>query len=140
MFGSVNESVWEHIKILTFPFLVWSVIILASAKPYFKQFVASKVIGLYFIGVGEIVFFYTYTFIAGTHILWVDISSTFIFIALGYLISYKIYTSNVCLKKYYHLILAFLFLYLCMFFWFTVSPPNFELFKDPNTLNYGLQG
>lgn len=56
LFGAINESVWEHVKIFAMPYLLWGVFELACARPYFKMFVISKVVGLYFLAAAIILF------------------------------------------------------------------------------------
>ena len=138
LFCSVNESVWEHIKIITTPYVLWAFLELAIAKPYFKQFVISKIFGIYFLILSIIIFYYTYTFFISENILFIDITSTIIFIILAHLFSYKITTSYKNYKTWYHLALALLFLYFCMYFWFTISPPHINIFLDPTTQEYGI--
>ncbi len=138
LFGAVNESVWEHLKIITMPYVLWAFLEIAFAKPYFKQFVISKIFGIYFLGISIIIFYYSYTLIVGDNILWLDISSTILFTALAFYFSYKITTSYKNYKHFYNLALALLFLYFCMYFWFTISPPHIDLFKDSVTSEYGI--
>lgn len=138
MFGAVNESLWEHIKIITFPYLVWAFVEVAIAKPYFKQFVVSKIIGIYGLGVCVLIFYYAYSTAIGCNILWVDITSVVVFNVLAYVASYKITLSSVKFKIWYNFALALLFLYFCMYFWFTVSPPKNPIFLDNVTGEYGI--
>ena len=69
--SAVNESTWEHMKLLAVPWLVWTVVTIvvnrcaASALP--------RAIGL-LAGLAAIpALFYTYTGICGRHWLWADI-------------------------------------------------------------------
>ncbi len=138
LFGAVNESVWEHIKIFAMPYVVWSIIELAFSIPYFRQFVVAKVFGLYLLTALIISFFYLYTTILGTHILIVDIISVFVWIAFAHFFSYKVTTSEKDLRQLFPLCLGLLFLFMIMFFCFTAAPPHIELFKDPVTGMYGI--
>ena len=47
VFGSVNESVWEHTKIFAAPYIGWALLQLCWLKVHFRQYVVAKVIGLY---------------------------------------------------------------------------------------------
>ncbi|MEE0264599.1 MAG: DUF6512 family protein [Acutalibacteraceae bacterium] len=138
LFGAVNESVWEHIKIFAVPYVVWSIMELAFSIPYFRQFVVAKVFGLYLLTALIISFFYLYTTILGTHILIVDIISVFIWIAAAHFFSYRVTTSEKDLRYLFPLCLGLLFLFMVMFFCFTAAPPHIELFKDPITGMYGI--
>lgn len=138
LFGAVNESVWEHVKIFTMPYVVWGIIELAAAMPYFKQFIVAKVAGLYALGILTIVFFYVYTGIVGHSILWLDILSIFVWIAVSFFISYKITYYSKDLRFLFPLAVVMLLLFGAMYFSFTAAPPRLELFRDPVTGMYGV--
>lgn len=138
LFGAVNESVWEHIKIFAMPYIVWGIIELAFSIPYFRQFVVAKVMGLYLLGVLIVSFFYLYTAITGTSILVIDIISVFVWIALSHFFSYKVTTSGKDLRNLFPLCLGLLFLFIVMYFCFTAVPPHLDIFKDPVTGMYGI--
>lgn len=138
LFGAVNESVWEHIKIFSMPYVVWSIIELAFSIPYFRQFVVAKVMGLYLLGILIISFFYLYTTITGAAILIIDILSVFAWISISHLFSYKITTSDKDLRNLFPLCLGLLFLFVVMYFCFTAVPPHIDIFKDPVTGMYGI--
>lgn len=138
LFGSVNESVWEHIKIFAMPYIVWSVIELAFSIPYFRQFVVAKVLGLYLLCALIIGFFYLYTMILGRHVLFIDITSVFVWIAISHIFSYRATTSSKDLRHLFPLCLGLLFLFSAMYFSFTAVPPHIDLFRDPITGMYGI--
>lgn len=138
LFGAVNESVWEHVKIFTMPYAAWAVIELAAAMPPFKQFVVAKIAGLYTLGILTIVFFYVYTGIIGSSILWLDILSVFVWIAVSFWVSYKLTYCVKDLRFLFLLSVVMLLLFGAMYFSFTAAPPHLELFKDPVTGMYGV--
>ncbi len=41
-FGSVNDSIWEHCKLLLLAYIIWGMIELLSLKPSFKRFMVQK--------------------------------------------------------------------------------------------------
>lgn len=138
LFGAVNESVWEHVKIITMPYFVWAVIEFCICKPAFRRFFVSKIVGLYFLGGIIIGFFYLYTSIIGRSIPLVDIGGTFIWICLAFWVSYRLYMSKGLIQMWFSPALFMLVLYMAMYFGFTVCPPKCELFKDPLTGQYGI--
>lgn len=138
LFGSVNESVWEHIKIFALPYIVWAIIELAFSIPYFKQFVVAKVFGLYLQCLLITGFFYFYTFIIGSSILWLDILSVFVWIFVSQFASYKLTTADFDIRHFFPLAIGSLFLFFMMFFSFTAVPPHIPLFQDPITKLYGI--
>lgn len=138
LFGSVNESVWEHVKIFSLPYIVWAIIEMAKIKLPIKKFVVSKTIGLYFLILSVILFFYIYSGILGRSFLIVDIISIVVWVFLAHLISYKLLTSNLNLSQWFTIACFMILLFLAMFFTFTVSPPKIDLFRDPLTGLYGI--
>lgn len=140
LFGAVNESVWEHVKIFAVGFVLWSVIELLWGKPQFMKFIVAKTFCLYLLSVLIIVFFYIYTFFTGEHIVVVDLVSSAFFVVLTQYISYRLIMSDKELSHYFVLACMLLMLFFIMFFSFTVFPPQADLFKDPVTGMYGIIG
>ncbi len=138
IFGSVNESVWEHIKLFTMPYLFWAFIELAIVRIPLKKFVVSKVIGVYFIIFSIITYFYTYTFFTGKAIMIVDIICSLVCLMLSFFASYKLIISELNMEKWYSAALCALTLFVIMYLSFTIYPPKIDLFKDPVTNSYGL--
>ncbi len=140
LFGAVNESVWEHVKIFAVAFTLWTAIELLAAKPPFKKFVVAKTISLYFLSLSIIVFFYAYNLFTSKPILWLDLLSSFVFTLLSQTISYYLTTKENTITDYFPVAVMLIMLYFMMFFSFTVFPPKADLFKDPITDMYGIIG
>lgn len=138
LFGAVNESTWEHIKMFIAPYVVWSILELAYLRPSFKAFVVGKVLGLYVFPVGIITLFYSYTAIVGAHFLWADILIALIVCVLAQCISHKVYFLGKKSARFFTLALTALVLMAVMYFSFTAVPPRAELFRDPVTNSYGI--
>lgn len=138
LFGAVNESVWEHIKIFAVGFVLWSVIILLWVRPPFYKYAVSKTLSLYFMMLTIIVFFYTYNLFTKGPILWLDLVSAFVFVALSQFLSYKLTTEDNNLSDYFAVAVMLLMMFFVMFFSFTVFPPKADLFKDPQSGAYGI--
>lgn len=138
LFGAVNESVWEHIKIFAVGYVVWTLIEILWVKPPFKKFVTAKTVSLYFLSISIIVFFYTYNLFTEEPILIVDLLSSFVFVALSQYISFRLTVSDNEIEDYFSVAVLLLMTYFVMFFSFTVFPPKADLFKDPVTGMYGI--
>lgn len=135
-FSAVNESTWEHLKLIFFPALI--TIIIGSF--YFKKtvcnFICSKTIGLLVSLAFTVIFFYTYTGILGKNIAIIDILSFFIAVLLGEFISYVLLVNNFkCNNKAGVFVLA---VFLVLFIVFTYNPPKIGIFKDPVSGKYGI--
>ena len=88
LFCPVNESVWEHLKLLFFPYLIWTVIeyfLLREQHNYFCSKLKGIVFGMVFI----VTFFYTYSGVTGKVSTFIDILSFFIGAAVAFIISYE---------------------------------------------------
>lgn len=135
LFSSVNESVWEHLKILFFPMILTTVI------GYFyyhniPNYICNKLKGIILAMSIIIIFYYTYSGILGTHFPIIDISLYIIAVIIGEIYSYKLIIKN----KECNNLVAFIFIIIltCCFFIFTFNAPHIGIFKDPSTNLYGL--
>ena len=138
MFSAVNESVWEHSKIIYFPFLFYAIAEYFIVKPDFKRFWASKAVALAFLPLVMMAFFYTYTGIFGVELLIVDIISTLVWLFFAFLISYNLYKSQRRLEVFFGWFAVLFILLLAVELLFTAFPPGIPLFRDSNTGLYGF--
>lgn len=135
-FSAINESVWEHLKLLFFPMLLTTIIGYFYIGKNIPNFLCSKTIGIISSMLFIIIFFYTYTGIIGKSIVFIDISSFFVAVVLGEYLSYKLMTSN--LKCNNVIAIIILTIILICFVVFTYFTPKIGLFKDPVTHQYGI--
>ena len=135
-FSAINESTWEHLKLLFFPMIITTIIGYFYIGKYIKNFLCSKTIGILTSILFTIIFFYTYTGVLGKNIAVIDIASFFIVTILGEYVTYKIMTTYFkCNDKISIIILIIL---LICFILFTFYTPKIGLFKDPVTGKYGI--
>lgn len=135
-FSAVNESVWEHLKLLFFPLLFTTIIGYFYIGKKAPNFLCSKTLGIITSMLFIIIFFYTYTRIIGKGIVFIDIASFFIAVILGEYLAYKLMISN--FKCNNIIVSSILIVILIYFIMFTYFPPNIGLFKDPVTNQYGI--
>ncbi len=138
LFGAVNESIWEHIKIFTIAYLFYGFIELLWAKPEFKRFVAAKTAGVIVQGAIIPLAYYTFAFFVKKPVLIVDLLIGLLAAVAGFLISYRLYKSLREIEKYFLTCLMLLFLILMSLLCFTYFPPEAELFRDVITGEYGI--
>ncbi|MBQ8572871.1 MAG: hypothetical protein IJ451_05350 [Ruminococcus sp.] len=138
LFGAVNESIWEHIKIFTIAYLFYGFIEFLWAKPSLKRFVVSKAVGTVAQGVFIPLVYYSVSLFFKKPILIVDLIIGFLAAVLGFLVSYRLYKSNINIEKYFLTSLMLLFLILMSLLCFTYFPPEAELFRDVITGEYGI--
>ncbi len=136
-FSGVNESTWEHMKLLYFPLLLFAFI----ERRFFKERsdfwcvkLAGTLLGLTLIPV----LFYTYNGVFGTSPDWINISIFFLAAAAVFLWETRLFNrrSLPCRHPLSALILL-LFIGL-LFVVFTFFPPHIPLFQDPITGGYGI--
>lgn len=139
MFCPVNESVWEHLKLIYTPYFIWSIaeyFILGEKKInlFFSKFlgVLSGMLTILFIH-------YTYTGATGKESMAADIISFFAGVAAAFIISYAI-IKNAKFKGTASEIISLLLLLATwgLFILFTFSPPLIPLFEDSITKTYGI--
>ena len=137
LISPVNESVWEHVKIVFYPFLMWSIIELIVLHPADKRaFLGAKCVGLALLPIVLIVFFYTYSGIVGRNIAAVDIASTFLHLAAAFIASALAYKKETMQLNIVCAAICAVFLFSLILF--TFFPPHISLFKDPLTGGYGI--
>ena len=138
IFTPINESSWEHLKLIFFPYLVFS-IIQYSFFGKSKSLAFSKAIGVT-VGMATILaIFYTYSGIIGKNIDTINILSFFIGVSVAFLVDSKMQKSSTFDDLYYNVIGISLFVLLTiMFVLFTFAPPLIPLFKDPISDTYGI--
>lgn len=130
-FTAINESIWEHMKLLYFPMLVWSLVEYKFFAYQIPNFWCEKLRG-FFVGLLLIpVIYYTYTGALGVFADWFNILIFFIVAATAYITETK-YVANgkKCLlspKISFAIILMMGFLFII----FTFAPPGIPLFQDP---------
>lgn len=139
-FSAVNESVWEHLKLVFYPMLLSGIIEYFFVKDISHNYIEAKNIGIFSSICFIVVTFFTYTGIIGTNFLFLDILIFILSIILGEYISYKLMKrkneSDRNTKILASIILIFLLL---CFIVCTYVTPKVNLFRDPVTGTYGIE-
>lgn len=137
-FSAVNESIWEHMKLLFFPMFVFSLIEYKYVDKERENFWCVKATGI-ITGLLLIpIIYYTYTGVLGVNADWFNIIIFFIAAGAAY------YLENLLFKNYagYCKSPQTAFWSLCLiavlFVVFTFIQPEIPLFKDPTTGKYGI--
>lgn len=135
-FSAVNESTWEHLKLLFFPMLLTTIIGFFYLEKSCPNYWCARLFGILTAILFTIVLFYTYTGIIGTNFAFVDISIFFFAVILGELVSYKVLVSSFDCNS--SVALVGIILLLACFIIFTYFTPEIGLFKDPVTGLFGI--
>ena len=132
IFSAINESTWEHLKLIFFPMLIFAIFEGINIYKETNNYIEAKTIGIIFGMLFITVFFFTYTGIIGTNFAILDIGSFFVGVILSEIIAYKImqmksFSTN---KTKRISIILIIIITLC-FIIFTFNPPNINYFRDP---------
>ena len=136
-FSGVNESTWEHMKLLFWPMLLFAVV----QSVFFRDredFWCVKLRGI-LLGLSLIpIIFYTYNGAIGKSPDWVNIAIFFVSAAAVYIYETRaLYNKNtVCHNP--HISIALIYTLVAMFVIFTFRTPHLGIFKDPLTGGYGI--
>lgn len=130
LFSAVNESIWEHMKLIFFPMFFFALFQYPYTISEYSGFWCVKLAGI-FTGVLLIpVLYYSYTGILGVSADWVNILIFFSSAAASYCLEVILFRKGLeCWSP------SVAFLLLCLlgllFFLFTFVPPEIPLFEDP---------
>lgn len=131
-FSAVNESTWEHLKLVFYPTLIFSIIEYIFIGKSTNNFFIAKTVAIIFEMSFIIIFFYTYTGIIGTNFAFLDISSFIAAIIIGEYVAYRIMVKKQIQNNTIKIIAIIIPIILLITFIFaTYNPPMINLFKNP---------
>lgn len=138
-FSSVNESIWEHTKLLFFPMLIFSLIQYSYIGKTHKNFWCIKLISVA-LGITLIpVLYYTINGIFGKTCDWINIAIFFIAVAFCCFLETRLYIKNMFSCNNPNVAFTILILISIIFVLFTFFTPQIPLFQDPITKTYGYE-
>ena len=129
LFFPVNESTWEHMKLLFFPMFLYA---LVAGKRMEQQYPC--IYNAMFTGIlaGLLMIptlFYTYTGILGFNVAWANIAVYVISVLVAYLVVYR--SAMTCRNKDTRVLRILMYVLVVLFMVFTVYPPEIGLFQVP---------
>ena len=136
-FSGVNESTWEHMKLLFWPMLGFALI----EGIFFRGYPAFRCIKLrgVLIGLGLIpLLFYTYNGVIGKSPDWINITIFFISAAVAYTYEAVALYKNKARCASPRLSLVILLAIGALFVVFTFLTPEIGIFRDPLTGSFGI--
>lgn len=135
IFSAVNESTWEHLKLVFTPFFFLGIYRLIVKRHDILSLATGAIAGCG----GVVVLFYTYTGIIGRNFLILDILTFVVGVCLGFYVDKKLTAQGYNCKDHSDLYGAAVFLIVfIVFVLFTFTPPHINLFLDPVTKTFGL--
>ena len=135
-FSGVNESTWEHMKLLFWPMFLFAIV----QSFFFKDKESFWCIKLRGILLGMILIpaiFYTYNGAIGKSPDWLNITIFFIAAALVFLYETRLFHKENLRCRSSKVAIAMLCVLALLFVIFTFATPEISIFKDPLTGSYG---
>jgi len=135
----VNESVWEHLKLLVFPFLLYMIIVWLSLDGCINNFIPGITLAIYSGSLFIVFAFYTYIgAFTREHDLSLDILIFILGIILAFIVAYLVFVSCPVSDTLNLIAFAALLFYIFLLILFTYSPIQIPLLQDPITGGYGI--
>lgn len=135
-FCAVNESTWEHMKLLFFPLFVYA-LLERRALENRADFWCVKCVGITVSLVLVPVLYYTTLGSFGSSPAYLNIAFFFLSAAACCILEYRLFLRENTLSCAEKLALTSLVLLAGIFVLFTFVTPRIPLFQDPLTLRYG---
>lgn len=130
LFCPVSESIWEHMKLLFFPMLVYGIFMNRKCKAAYPCITPALLCSI-LAGTALIpVLFYTYSGVLGTNYPVLDVSTLFVSTALAFALAYRLTLS--CRLKSQEFLLKILVVFTAVCFAvFSYYPPAMGIFVNP---------
>ena len=137
-FSAVNESIWEHMKLLFFPMFVFALVEYKFIEKYYENFLCAKLAGT-ITGLLLIpIIYYTYTGVLGINADWFNIVIFFIAAGVAYYLENLLMRNKLSFCKSSCVAFVILCFIAVLFVVMTFIQPKIPLFQDMTTGNYGI--
>lgn len=138
LFSAVNESTWEHLKLIFFPYLLYTIVEFFLAGKCYQNFLYYKSVSVLAGMASVVVLFYLYTGVLGRNYGIMDVMVYLFSVYISFNMSYRLIRRNrIARNVNKHGIFIFLIV-TALFFAFTYFPPKIGLFLDPVTNGYSF--
>jgi hypothetical protein len=142
VFAPVNESIWEHLKLIFWPMLLWWFVgyLVLQKNHCFNaaNWPGSRTVVVLLCPIVITSFYYTYSSALGIESFMLDIFSLVLGVTLAQSLALHIYNYAKCGKGCVVASFAVLILLAILFTVFTLAPPSTPLFQDSITKRYGI--
>lgn len=139
LFSAVNESIWEHMKLIYYPMFLFALIEHRFKGKTYGQFWCIKLLGILLGLILIPIIYYSYTGILGVSADWFNIAIFFIAAGGAFWLENLLFQR----KGSCRLEPRTAFLLICaigvIFTVLTFVPPHIPFFQDPITGSYGFQ-
>ena len=132
LFFPVNESTWEHLKLLFFPSLIYFAVVYFTLKEKPVNYAPAVAVSLFLGMVSIVVMFYTYQGVLGRNIDFLNILIYFLGVTVTIYIMQRILKTQSLSSGTANIIsLFFLLLTSILFVSFSFNPPSLGIFLPP---------
>jgi len=139
LLAPVNESIWEHAKLVFLPPLLWYCFVALSVRRSRSyELAGASAVALWFMPLFQIAFYYAYAAIAHGDLFVMDILDFMLAVVLGQILFYQLTTRLHCTRVGRVAALLSVIALGGIFVVFTLLPPHVPLFMDPTNGTYGL--
>lgn len=139
LFSAVNESIWEHMKLIYYPMLLYALMEYRfwgrSAASFWCVKLAGMLLALSLIPT----IYYTYTGILGISADWFNVTIFFIAAGAAYWLETRLFQKGCACRMSPGTALALMCLTGIAFMLLTFFPPRIPFFQDPVTGSFGYQ-
>ena len=140
LFAPVNESIWEHSKMVLWPVILWwSLYYCFRGNQYGidkNKWFGSALLALLTSLVAMPLLYYFYTGAFGVELLWVDILILLLALLFGQLLGLHTYRHSKGINA--NLVIIIFVMLVLLFMLFTFFPPHIPWFQDSVTGGYGI--
>ena len=136
-FSGVNESTWEHMKLLFWPMFVFAIL----QSFFFRDRDDFWLVKLKGIAAGLLlipIIFYVYNGVIGKSPDFINIAIFFVAAAISYLLETLLFNRGSTYIQRKSLPLVILILIAALFVIFSFATPQIAIFEDPLTGSYGI--
>ena len=137
-FSGINESTWEHMKLLFWPMFLYAIIqslLFKERNDFWCVKLKGTLLGLALIPI----IFYTYNGVIGPSPDWINIAIFFISAAASYIYETRQFNDKIIMWKKPGFAIGVLCVIGALFIIFTFKTPVIGIFRDPLTGTYGIQ-
>jgi len=129
----VNESIWEHLKLIFYPSIIYYTIEYLFTKDKPENYIQSVIIGIFKGMLLTVVLYYTYSGILGKNIDFINIAIFFISVIKVIVTKNKVEKSGKYTDMNLNIILIMsLILFVLVFAVWSYNPPSLGIFLPPD--------
>ena len=138
IFSAVNESIWEHMKLIYYPMVLFAILEWYFAGKFHPKYWCIKLTGLLLALTAIPVVYYTYTGILGNSADWFNIAIFFMAAGGAYWAEYRLVSKDLHCPFGKGTAILIIIAIGILFTVFTFRPPHTPLFQDPISGGYGF--